>query len=85
VNEINTIWTIREQIQRRDTDRSSVLVRKGKSVVTYEQKYLDELRLLTLKAVSGFDCTIHLFGSYMRGTNRRSSDIDIGFSNLDER
>ena len=46
--------------------------------------YLDQMRELVLRATSGLDCTVVLFGSRARGSQRRSSDIDIGFSGLPE-
>jgi predicted nucleotidyltransferase len=51
---------------------------------TAEDSYLSQTRDLVLKAISGIDCTVFLFGSRARGIYRRSSDIDIGFSNLSE-
>lgn len=51
---------------------------------TTENKYLNLTRDLVLRATSGLDCTIVLFGSRARGVYRRSSDIDIGFSGLSE-
>ena len=49
-----------------------------------EEKYLNQMRDLVLKATSSLDCTVFLFGSRARGAHRRSSDIDIGFSGLSE-
>jgi len=49
-----------------------------------ESKYLDQTRELVIKATADLDCTIFLFGSRARGAHRRSSDIDIGFSGLNE-
>lgn len=46
--------------------------------------YLDQMRETVLRATSGMDCTIFLFGSRAHGRHRRSSDIDIGFSGLSE-
>ena len=46
--------------------------------------YLDQMRELVLRVTSGLDCTVVLFGSRARGSQRRSSDIDIGFSGLNE-
>ena len=46
--------------------------------------YLDQMRELVLRVISGLDCTVVLFGSRARGSQRPSSDIDIGFSGLDE-
>jgi len=43
------------------------------------------MRKLALKVTENLDCTLFLFGSRARGTERRSSDIDIGISGLDER
>lgn len=43
------------------------------------------MRKLALKVTENLDCTLFLFGSRARGTPRRSSDIDIGFSGLDEK
>ena len=43
------------------------------------------MRKLALKVTENLDCTLFLFGSRARGTQRRSSDIDIGFSGLDEK
>jgi len=51
---------------------------------TAESKYLNQMRELVLKVTSNLDCTVFLFGSRVRGVNRRSSDIDIGFSGLSE-
>ena len=51
---------------------------------TAESKYLNQMRELVLKVTSDLDCTVFLFGSRARGINRRSSDIDIGFSGLSE-
>ena len=50
----------------------------------YQEKYLSLMRTLALKVTEHLNCTIFLFGSRARGTQRRSSDIDIGFSGLDE-
>ncbi|PKN40456.1 MAG: nucleotidyltransferase domain-containing protein [Deltaproteobacteria bacterium HGW-Deltaproteobacteria-18] len=52
---------------------------------SYQDKYLNQMRMLALKVTKGLDCTIFLFGSRARKTERRSSDIDIGFSGLDEK
>jgi predicted nucleotidyltransferase len=49
-----------------------------------EMKYINQMRDLVLRVTSALDCTIFLFGSRARGANRRSSDIDIGFSGLSE-
>ena len=43
------------------------------------------MRKLALKVTENLDCTLFLFGSQARKTQRRSSDIDIGFSGLDEK
>ena len=51
---------------------------------THESNYLDQMRDLVLRVTSNLDCTIFLFGSRASGIHRRSSDIDIGFSGLDE-
>lgn len=51
----------------------------------YQDKYLNQIRKMALKVTQGLDCTIFLFGSRARGTQRRSSDFDIGFSGLDEK
>lgn len=51
---------------------------------TIVRDYLDQMRELVLRVTSGLDCTIVLFGSRARGSQRRSSDIDIGFSGLNE-
>lgn len=51
----------------------------------FQDKYLFLMRSLTLKVAENLDCTVLLFGSRAHGTHRRSSDIDIGFSGLDER
>lgn len=51
---------------------------------TAEEKYLGQMREMVLRATSDIDCTIFLFGSRVRGTHRRSSDIDIGISGLSE-
>ena len=51
---------------------------------TTEDSYLSQMRELVLKATSDLDCTVFLFGSRARGVYRRSSDIDIGFSDLSE-
>jgi len=39
---------------------------------------------LVLDVTADLDCTIVLFGSRARGVQRRSSDIDVGFSGLTE-
>jgi len=49
-----------------------------------QEKYLNQMRDLVLRATSNLDCTVFLFGSRARGVHRRSSDIDIGFSGLNE-
>jgi predicted nucleotidyltransferase len=41
--------------------------------------------MLALKVTKDLDCSIFLFGSRAQKTQRRSSDIDIGFSGLDEK
>lgn len=51
---------------------------------TTEDSYLSQMRDLVLKATTNLDCTVFLFGSRARGVYRRSSDIDIGFSDLSE-
>ena len=56
-----------------------------RSTHPYHEKYLSEMRKLALKVTENLDCTIFLFGSRACGTERRSSDIDIGFSGLDEK
>lgn len=56
-----------------------------RSTHPYQEKYLSEMRKLALKVTKNLDCTIFLFGSRACGTERRSSDIDIGFSGLDEK
>lgn len=48
-----------------------------------EDKYVGMLRKLVLQIASDVDCTIFLFGSRARGNSRRSSDIDVGFKDLD--
>lgn len=48
-------------------------------------RYLERVRDLVLRAASDLDCTIFLYGSRARGSHRRSSDIDIGFSGLTDR
>ena len=50
----------------------------------YGQDYINQMRDLVLRITSNVDCTVYLFGSRARGMQRRSSDIDIGFSGLDE-
>ncbi|SFJ73502.1 Predicted nucleotidyltransferase [Desulfomicrobium apsheronum] len=52
---------------------------------SYQDNYLNQMRMLALKVTKDLDCTIFLFGSRARKTERRSSDIDIGFSGLDEK
>lgn len=47
-----------------------------------ESKYLEQMRDLVLRVTSEVDCTIILFGSRASGSQRRSSDIDIGFIGL---
>jgi uncharacterized protein len=49
-----------------------------------EQKYTEQMRELVLKITSDIDCTVYLFGSRARNQHRRNSDIDIGFSGIDE-
>jgi predicted nucleotidyltransferase len=49
-----------------------------------ENNYLSQMRDLVLRVTASLDCTIFLFGSRARGTYRRSSDIDIGFSGLSD-
>lgn len=49
-----------------------------------ELKYQNQMRDLVLRVTADLDCTIFLFGSRARGAQRRSSDIDIGFSGLSE-
>ena len=51
---------------------------------TSGRDYLDQVRELVLRATSDLDCNIFLFGSRARGEHRRSSDIDIGFSGLND-
>lgn len=46
--------------------------------------YLEQMRNMVLRVTSELDCTIVLFGSRAHGNQRRSSDIDIGFSGLNE-
>lgn len=46
--------------------------------------YLEQMRELVQRVTAPLDCTIFLFGSRARGEQRRSSDIDIGFSGLSE-
>lgn len=46
--------------------------------------YLDQMRDMVLRVTSNLDCTIFLFGSRATGINRRNSDIDIGFSGLND-
>jgi len=46
--------------------------------------YLEQMRNMVLRVTSELDCTIVLFGSRAHGNQRRSSDIDIGFSGLSE-
>jgi len=50
-----------------------------------QDNYQNQMRKLVLKVTKDLNCTIFLFGSRARGTERRSSDIDIGFSGLDEK
>ena len=50
----------------------------------YDGKYLEQMRDLALRVTANVDCAIFLFGSRARGTHRRSSDIDIGFSGLSD-
>jgi predicted nucleotidyltransferase len=47
-------------------------------------RYLDQMRELVLQVTSNLDCTVFLFGSRAHSAQRRSSDIDIGFSGLNE-
>lgn len=49
-----------------------------------DDRYLELVRQLVLAAASDLNCTIFLYGSRARGTHRRSSDIDIGFSGLSD-
>jgi predicted nucleotidyltransferase len=49
-----------------------------------ESNYLNQTKELVLRVTSDLDCTIFLFGSRACGLHRRSSDIDIGFSGLNE-
>jgi predicted nucleotidyltransferase len=49
-----------------------------------ELKYLNQMRELVLRVTADLECTVFLFGSRARGVQRRSSDIDIGFSGLSE-
>ena len=49
------------------------------------QTYTDQMQRLVLRVTDGLDCTVYLFGSRARNQERRNSDIDIGFSGLDER
>ena len=60
-------------------------MKKSHSPHSFQDNYLNQMRKLALKVTQGLDCTIFLFGSRARGTQRRSSDIDIGFSGLDEK
>ncbi len=50
-----------------------------------QDTYLSQMRKLALKVTENLDCTLFLFGSRACGTQRRSSDIDIGISGLDEK
>lgn len=49
-----------------------------------DQDYLSQMRDLVLRVTSSVDCSVYLFGSRACGMQRRSSDIDLGFSGLDE-
>lgn len=66
-------------------ERIAIVMKNTCPSHSYQDKYLNQMRKLTLKVTNGLDCTIFLFGSRARGTERRSSDIDIGFSGLDEK
>ncbi|MHB1682377.1 MAG: type VII toxin-antitoxin system MntA family adenylyltransferase antitoxin [Bacilli bacterium] len=39
---------------------------------------LERVRQIALQAMQGFPCTIYLFGSFARGDEQTSSDIDVG-------
>ena len=47
-----------------------------------EQKYADMLKAMVLASFADEPCRIFLFGSRARGTARRSSDYDIGFTSI---
>jgi len=66
-------------------ERIAIVMKNTCPPHSYQDKYLNQMRKLTLKVAKDLDCTIFLFGSRARGTERRSSDIDIGFSGLDEK
>ena len=51
---------------------------------TVERNYLDQMRDLVLRVTADLDCNIYLFGSRASDAYRGSSDIDIGFSGLNE-
>lgn len=47
-----------------------------------EAKYADMLKAMVLESFADEPCRIFLFGSRARGTARRSSDYDIGFTGI---
>ena len=40
-------------------------------------KYLDRIRDIVLDALAGHAATVYLFGSYARGDDRWTSDVDV--------
>ena len=47
------------------------------STATVENRYLEKIRLLTMKVMNGENTKIYLFGSWARGTAKHHSDVDI--------
>ncbi len=46
-------------------------------MATGREKYLDRIRDIVLDALAGHAATVYLFGSYARGDDRWTSDVDV--------
>ena len=49
----------------------------GDGVAAEALSYLDKLKLLVLDFLLGDDVSVYLFGSWARGEQKRSSDVDL--------
>jgi len=48
--------------------------------VSKRAEILARVRQIAVEAMQGFPCSIYLFGSFARGDEQMSSDIDIGIA-----